>query len=47
MIVQRTRGILLALSLGLLAACSDSGSDKPAQGASAPAAGGDTLARCV
>ena len=44
MIVQRTRGILLALSLGLLAACSDSGSDKPAQGASAPAAGGDTLA---
>ena len=40
MIVQRTRAILLALSLGLLAACSDSGSDKPAQGASAPAAGG-------
>ncbi|MCZ8390789.1 ectoine/hydroxyectoine ABC transporter substrate-binding protein EhuB [Achromobacter xylosoxidans] len=43
MIVQRTRRVLLAVGLGLLAACSDSGSDKPVQGASAPAAGASTL----
>ncbi|CAB3895025.1 ectoine/hydroxyectoine ABC transporter substrate-binding protein EhuB [Achromobacter denitrificans] len=39
----RSRRFLLALSLGMLAACSDSGSDKPAPAAANAPAGGSTL----
>ncbi|MGE8613680.1 MAG: ectoine/hydroxyectoine ABC transporter substrate-binding protein EhuB [Achromobacter veterisilvae] len=39
----RSRRFLLALSLGVLAACSDSGSDKPAPAAANAPAGGSTL----
>lgn len=45
MTLIRSRRLLLALSLGILAACSDSGSDKPVAGAAgaAPASGESTL----
>lgn len=44
MTLLRSRRLLLALSLGILAACSDSGADKPAPAAGgAPAAGTSTL----
>ncbi|MGE8690452.1 MAG: ectoine/hydroxyectoine ABC transporter substrate-binding protein EhuB [Achromobacter sp.] len=41
--LTRSRRFLLALSLGVLAACSDSGSDKPAPAAANAPAGGSTL----